>query len=279
MRSVFNNAMCAHVWAQQNQEEGRSNNTSFRGECFFSYREPIARIVQRGCGPARRRALLVTHRRFSVTTSGHTSGAWIAARHISPHFNVLDVGNTKHFCREAIPHRENLADYAERIASAFAEARRARTQKPWKVDGAIGLVNEANAYAAFFGLKRRYRMPANWRNSRRPRPLRPPSKKPGPPNARPSAARPPRRNARRTRKRWHCGWRAWPCAFRTRGMIMASASALLARPWKPRAAPLCRWRTVAASWRCAGPARNTFTTGIRNTWDNSAWTISTWKGM
>ena len=39
MANVFSNSMVAHVWAQQTQSEGRSNNGNlyFEGPCIYSY--------------------------------------------------------------------------------------------------------------------------------------------------------------------------------------------------------------------------------------------------
>lgn len=39
MKRVFDNRMCAHIWAQQTQDEGRSNNGNlyFRGATIYSY--------------------------------------------------------------------------------------------------------------------------------------------------------------------------------------------------------------------------------------------------
>ena len=38
MANVFSNSMVAHVWAQQTQSEGRSNNGNlyFEGPCIYS---------------------------------------------------------------------------------------------------------------------------------------------------------------------------------------------------------------------------------------------------
>ena len=66
-KQVFDNGMVAHVWAQQTQSEGRSNNGNFwfEGDTIFSYRTPVARIVQ----GALRRVALITNETYSITTS------------------------------------------------------------------------------------------------------------------------------------------------------------------------------------------------------------------
>lgn len=70
MKKVFENRMVAHVWAQQNQSEGRSKNGQFyfRGKTIFSYRDswPLATFLKNG-------DVLLNSQRYSVTTSKHLS--------------------------------------------------------------------------------------------------------------------------------------------------------------------------------------------------------------
>lgn len=70
MKTVFENRMVAHVWAQQNQSEGRSNNSQFyfRDKTIFSYRDswPLATFIKDN-------ELLLNTERVSVTTSKHLS--------------------------------------------------------------------------------------------------------------------------------------------------------------------------------------------------------------
>lgn len=85
MQTVFSNPMVAHVWAQQNQPRGRSNNgnMSFEGETLYSYSTPIAQIIDG-------KFALISARTYSVTTSGHISLARRAASHYKT-FTVHDV--------------------------------------------------------------------------------------------------------------------------------------------------------------------------------------------
>lgn len=79
-KQVFENSMVAHVWAQQNQDYGRSANRNywFQGKTLFSYRTPIAAFVDKIDGT---RAVMVTSETFSVTTSGkHMPPIWRALR-------------------------------------------------------------------------------------------------------------------------------------------------------------------------------------------------------
>lgn len=88
MKTVFNNSMCAHVWAQRKQPHGRSVSMRFDGAVLYSYAEPVAHIVQptnRAQGVA-----LFTSKKWSVTTSAHISEAKIAASHYDQ-FEVPDL--------------------------------------------------------------------------------------------------------------------------------------------------------------------------------------------
>lgn len=68
-RKVFENAMVAHVWAQQSHSEGRSNNGNFyfHGDTIYSYGRhfPIARFS------TDKSVVWFTSRGYSVSTSGH----------------------------------------------------------------------------------------------------------------------------------------------------------------------------------------------------------------
>ena len=70
MKKVFDNSMVAHVWAQQNQNEGRSNNGQFyfRGKTIYSYRDnwPLAHILDNG-------KILLNKEYISPTTARHLS--------------------------------------------------------------------------------------------------------------------------------------------------------------------------------------------------------------
>lgn len=69
-KTVFNNNMVAHVWAQRNQERGRSNNGQFyfKGPTIYSYRDswPLAHYLKDG-------RLIVNTQNYSPTTARHGS--------------------------------------------------------------------------------------------------------------------------------------------------------------------------------------------------------------
>ncbi len=70
MKTVFSNEMVAHIWAQQNQDEGRSNNGQFyfRGKTIYSYRDswPLAHFHESGF-------IILNTQSYSMSTSRHLS--------------------------------------------------------------------------------------------------------------------------------------------------------------------------------------------------------------
>jgi hypothetical protein len=68
MKTVFDNRQCAHVWAQQNQDEGRSSNGNlfFHGKTIYSYgyHFPLASFITRD-------TVFVNSDSYSVSTSKH----------------------------------------------------------------------------------------------------------------------------------------------------------------------------------------------------------------
>lgn len=69
MKTVYDNAMVAHIWANQSQGSARSSNGNFwfSGNTINSYQTPIARIVTAVNGKT---VILRTCNTYSVTTSG-----------------------------------------------------------------------------------------------------------------------------------------------------------------------------------------------------------------
>jgi hypothetical protein len=77
VKSRFDNAMCAHVWAQGTQTFGQSSNGNlyFHGRALFSYRNtaPIGWLLPDG-------AALISQDSYSISTNGHQWDARRAAR-------------------------------------------------------------------------------------------------------------------------------------------------------------------------------------------------------
>ena len=122
-RHVFSNAMVAHVWAQQNQDLGRSGNGNlwFEGPTIYSYREPIGRFIEAADG---RTVVLLTSESYSITTSCHCHRVASALRSESalPRFHVpLIAGN-----HGDVDHAYNLARLLERARKQAGKVKSAR---------------------------------------------------------------------------------------------------------------------------------------------------------
>lgn len=74
-KTVFDNGMLTHVWAQDKQDAGRTNNGNmcFKDGVLYSYNTAIAAIVR---APDGRKYALITSQKYSVSTSQHISAAW-----------------------------------------------------------------------------------------------------------------------------------------------------------------------------------------------------------
>lgn len=105
MRTVFSNAQCAHVWAQQTQPHGRGSSVSFEGSVFRSYQTPIARIVAGALGTV----ALLTSEKYSTTTGKHMHHAHSALRGDVQVFRVPDL----------FPDGTDAAGYVSRGRSRF----------------------------------------------------------------------------------------------------------------------------------------------------------------
>src|SRR3546814_8524943 len=79
-QTVFSHDMVAHVWAQQRQQNGRSNNGNFyfEGRTLYSYggHFPVGIFAAPG-GP-----VFMNADSYSVSTSRHQSEARAAVRHL-----------------------------------------------------------------------------------------------------------------------------------------------------------------------------------------------------
>lgn len=140
--------MVAHVWAQQDQDEGRSHNGNlwFEGTTLYSYGRhfPIGRFVQRADGG---RAVLLNSDTYSVTTTAHQSRAAGAVYGLGlPTFRVPGCTDD---------HAKNLRHFEEAAVQAFTKADNPRLKRyrDKNLEAAAARLSEAKRYADTFGLK------------------------------------------------------------------------------------------------------------------------------
>jgi len=151
-RHVYPTDMVAHLWAHRVQDSARNggSNFYFQGDTIYSYGShfPIARHVETKRG----RAVLFTTLDYSVTTSGHKWTVLGACKHLTV-FHIQHPADTDR--------KGQLIEYRQRYIALARKYSRARSNKPWILGSLRDLVDEANRFAQFFGLRSRLSMPAD----------------------------------------------------------------------------------------------------------------------
>lgn len=142
MKTRFSNREVAHVWASQQQANGRSGNIFFEGPSIYSYGHhfEMARFVT---PPATGvpEIVLVTTRSYSVTTASHLSRVKQAISHLTS-FTVPSFTD----------HAENLAYLIAEAQKLIDSAKRARSS--WKIERVLEdfSTDHIRHYAKLFGL-------------------------------------------------------------------------------------------------------------------------------
>lgn len=144
-----------HVWAHQLQDSARNKrgNLLFHGDTIYSYGShfPIARhVTHKG-----KKCVLFTTRDYSSTTTGHKQEVKRAIPSDVAVFYVHDVYKN--------PSRETLKEYVKRIADVSREIAKGRPGRlqTYRRERLVRLVDEANAFSKFFGLRKVFTAPGN----------------------------------------------------------------------------------------------------------------------
>lgn len=143
MKTVFDNRQCAHVWAQQSQEHGRSASMSFRGPVLYSYQTPIAAFVQ---GRGNERVVLFNSRKYSMTTSGKHMPA--AHQAVPSEMRTFTVPHCQPYGSQ---HLENLAHLVAEYKAYSATLMRVREMFRYEHETLERLESNAKDYARVFG--------------------------------------------------------------------------------------------------------------------------------
>lgn len=124
MKTVFNNQMVAHVWAQMKQPHGRNpgNSKHFDGSVAYSYQTPVAHIIETDKlhGAHGERVLLYVPNQWGVTTGQHIA-SYQRAFSGGPAFEVPDI----------FPHRFHIepdADHSANIEHLLGKYEKARAE-------------------------------------------------------------------------------------------------------------------------------------------------------
>jgi hypothetical protein len=145
MQTVFDNDMTIHVWANESQPTGRNagGSVSFENGTLKSYAAPIARHVHTKRG----HVVLITTHHYSMTTARHIGTVHCACNHVDT-FEVSDVMATPAEC---------MKDYKSRYKALLLKYAKRKTAKT--LESLNGLIETANKFSTFFGLKSRLAMP------------------------------------------------------------------------------------------------------------------------
>ncbi len=157
MRHVVDTNEVPHLWAHQTQSDARNKqgNLYFEGDTIYSYGShfPIARHVKNKKGVA---AVLLTTRTYGQTTAGHIGAVRVSIAGGTV-FHVSTVCDRYGYDA----HEENWRAYISEMEDTASKAQKARKYRDGYLADFARLVTEANAYAAFFGLGKKYRIDAS----------------------------------------------------------------------------------------------------------------------
>ena len=145
MKTVFSNAQCAHVWAQQTQSHGRSTSTFFEGDSIFSYgyHYKTAKIhVVNG-----KRVALVNSHSYSPTTCQHRSHVTRALSGLMPYFYSSNVDNLKAAAKEAKQNAEACLENGFRRMKVTS-----KSDFKWASERIIEIYENASKVRALVGL-------------------------------------------------------------------------------------------------------------------------------
>lgn len=167
-RQVFPTGEIPHKWAHATQEAARNaqGNLYFKGPTIYSYRDswPLARIYKRKIkgalfekdNPACN-LVLTNSERASNTTAKHQYMVNQAVRHlpsIAVPYVQVQTGMER---SDKVDHERNLKYLTDAAAEHLKKAQRALStaQASWRCNAARQAIDDAAAYMAFFGIRRK----------------------------------------------------------------------------------------------------------------------------
>lgn len=140
MKKVFgSHSEVAHIWAQQNQAEGKASRVFFEGPTIYSYGHhfPMARFVDKN-------TVFLTTKGYSVSTSKHMG----YVRHSLSGENVFLVRDVM-----ATDQRENVSAMMKDLEALRAQAIRARTHKEFLQGNVISGITHLREFIKRFPVK------------------------------------------------------------------------------------------------------------------------------
>lgn len=139
MKTVFSsNSECAHVWAQQTQEKGRTNNNiNFRGDSIYSYGHwKMARFVVYN-------VVFMRDWSYSITTSKHMSHV----RH------AISGGNNIFYCNNPdMSPTDIMKQYEQDLKELESKFKSDKSNKSYYLDSIINLCKKSAELSELFGI-------------------------------------------------------------------------------------------------------------------------------
>ncbi len=148
-RHVYPVDMVAHLWAHRRKNPLATAAISISMGTRSTATGRISPLPDTST-TKRGRAVLFTTRDYSVTTSGHKWAVLGACKHLTV-FHVQHPTDTNR--------KAQFTEYRERYLALARKYSRARSNKPWILGSLRDLVDEANRFAQFFGLRCRLSLP------------------------------------------------------------------------------------------------------------------------
>lgn len=154
MKTVFSNSELPHIWAAQNQTEGRAagNSFFFRNRTIFSYGHhfPIATLLPGG-------RVLFTLRSYSNTTAKHIGRTRRAVSHLKFIYCrdvIIDNGQTFEGNKNRPEHKGNVNYFKGHILRLFSEIGNPRNRnKEGRISEINSHIKQLQEYCSFFDIK------------------------------------------------------------------------------------------------------------------------------
>lgn len=144
--TTYTNLQCAHVWAQQNTERGRSSHGSlyFEGRTIYSYglHYPLAKIMPNGV------VLMNSAQSTTTTETRHKP----IIRKTAGNRVIYKVPNVAISMHDEQEHLENHNHLIEVVKHYISKAKTARTKRRFYLTQAVIALREADSYAEDFGI-------------------------------------------------------------------------------------------------------------------------------
>ena len=148
MKTQFNNPELTHIWANQQQAQGKGSSMFFENESIYSYgyHFKIAQIVEHN----NKKAVLFNNKSYSNTTNKHQS---LVKRAIPSQYPVFNVNSFPDTMPLTMMHSNNLISYLNNAEETQQKLVKATKSKEAYVNLINVYLNSFRNYCEFYELK------------------------------------------------------------------------------------------------------------------------------